>query len=296
MPLRVMLPTDDSPSARVAEAWVARLRWKEPPTVDVVTVASRGVSRLGWSMDGDRQVIREALEAVHRGELLAAERVANEVGERLQRTGLMARTWSRQGDTRDELLAHIDMEWPDLLVIGPRGRSTVATMLLGSVTQDMVEHAPCPVLVARPPESEEGGLPRHILLLVDGSLRGEEVVSWLERTGWLDEARLTVAGLLGERDGLEWNEPELVEDVARAVREDAVATLEPFVQPLIDRGLDVDVALLEGHPLQAASEAAAERAVDLIAIPRMARRPGGDAFSEKVARYAPVSVLIVPLG
>lgn len=294
--MRVMLPTDDSPSARVAEAWVARLRWKAPPTVDVVTVASRGMSRLGWSMDGDRQAVREALESLRRGELLAAERVANDVGERLQRAGLTSRTWSRQGDTRDELLAHIDMEHPDLVVVGPRGRSTVAAMLLGSVTQDMVEHAPCPVLVARSPGGEGGTLPRHVLLLVDGTLRGADVVGWLEHAGWLTETRLTVAGLLGERAGLEWDEPELVEEVARELREDAVATLEHLVQPLIDRGLDVDVVLLEGHPLESASEAAAQRGADLIALPRLARRPGGDALSEKVARYAPVSVLIVPLG
>ncbi|GAA5104540.1 universal stress protein [Haloechinothrix salitolerans] len=37
----------------------------------------------------------------------------------------------------------------DLLVVGSRGHSTVAGMLLGSVSQHCVHHAECPVVVVR---------------------------------------------------------------------------------------------------------------------------------------------------
>lgn len=292
--MRVLLPTDDSPSARVAESWVARLRWRVAPTVDVVTVAARGLSRLGWSLEGDGQSVWRALEALRQGERLAADRVSNEVGERLQRNGLMARTWARQGDPRAELLAHIEAEPVDLVVIGTRGRSKAASMLLGSVSQDLVAYSPCPVLVARAVESEDGSLPRHVLVAVDGRLRTESVVAWLDRTGWLEDARVTIAGLLGERAGLEWDEPELIADLARREEEACAATLERIGQPLMDRGLEVDVIFVRAHPLQGTLDAATSRGADLIAMARGLHRPGADPFPEKVVRHAPVSVLVVP--
>ena len=49
--MRIMLATDDSASARTAEEWVTRLRYGKPPIIDVVCVAGRGGTRLGWGFD-----------------------------------------------------------------------------------------------------------------------------------------------------------------------------------------------------------------------------------------------------
>ncbi|HVC71471.1 MAG TPA: universal stress protein [Acidimicrobiales bacterium] len=38
----------------------------------------------------------------------------------------------------------------DLLVVGSRGRGALAGMVLGSVSEHCVRHAPCPVVVVRP--------------------------------------------------------------------------------------------------------------------------------------------------
>ena len=71
----------------------------------------------------------------------------------------------REGDARDVLVDTARAEASDLLVVGTRGRGTVASALLGSVSLGAARLAPCPVLVTR-------GLPhplRSVTIALDGS-------------------------------------------------------------------------------------------------------------------------------
>ncbi len=56
-----------------------------------------------------------------------------------------------QGDPGDSIAAAAEAEQADLVVVGTRGRSGAERMLLGSVSDHVVRHAECPVLVVRPP-------------------------------------------------------------------------------------------------------------------------------------------------
>jgi nucleotide-binding universal stress UspA family protein len=57
-----------------------------------------------------------------------------------------------EGDPRDALTKA--SEDAELLVVGSRGHSTVAEVLLGSVSSYCVHHAACPVVVIREPKVE----------------------------------------------------------------------------------------------------------------------------------------------
>jgi nucleotide-binding universal stress UspA family protein len=60
-----------------------------------------------------------------------------------------AREFIRVGKPAPEILA-IAKEWPaDVVVVGSHGRSGIPRVLLGSVAEAVMRHAPCPVLVIR---------------------------------------------------------------------------------------------------------------------------------------------------
>jgi len=50
----------------------------------------------------------------------------------------------------------------DLIVVGTRGRSVIGRALMGSVSDSVVRHSPCPVVVARSQEIDDKrkGYPR----------------------------------------------------------------------------------------------------------------------------------------
>jgi nucleotide-binding universal stress UspA family protein len=54
------------------------------------------------------------------------------------------------GDPGDSIASAAEAEHADLVVVGTRGRSGAERMFLGSVSDHVVRHAECPVLVVRP--------------------------------------------------------------------------------------------------------------------------------------------------
>jgi nucleotide-binding universal stress UspA family protein len=55
-----------------------------------------------------------------------------------------------EGDPGGSIAAAAEAERADLVVVGTRGRGSAGRMLLGSVSDHVVRHAACPVLVVRP--------------------------------------------------------------------------------------------------------------------------------------------------
>lgn len=117
---RFVVAYDGSPHARSALHFATSLgeAWLVP--FEVLTVAR----------DGGEEIIEEARTYLKAHELTVDYTV-------------------RQGDPRDTLVDFAREREADLLVMGAFGHSKVRELLLGSTTHYVLNHAPCPVLLAR---------------------------------------------------------------------------------------------------------------------------------------------------
>ncbi len=66
-----------------------------------------------------------------------------------ERQGVTAQSQTRRGDPFEEVIAAVNDLGADLVVMGHTGRRGTSRVLIGSVTQRVLDYAPCPVLVMK---------------------------------------------------------------------------------------------------------------------------------------------------
>lgn len=148
--MTVVVGIDGSPGSIEALRFAveeARIRGTALKVVSAWHIPS-GVYESGWSataidVDEYRKLARAALD-----ETLAEAGLAD--------SGLAVTPVLCEGQAADSLCA--EATGADLLVVGSRGLGGFRGLLLGSVSQQVVHHAPCPVVVVpskHPPESTE---------------------------------------------------------------------------------------------------------------------------------------------
>lgn len=138
---RIVVGVDGSPSSRRALGWATKQARLVGATVVAVT-AWEDPAMYGFAygcapvaFEGDNLAITAAK--------VLAESVTEVAGEQDQ--ALEVRPRVMQGHPAQVLLEAA--RGAQLLVVGNRGHGPVVGMLLGSVSQHCVQHAPCPVVV-----------------------------------------------------------------------------------------------------------------------------------------------------
>ena len=146
--MRILLAVDGSGPSDRARDLVAALPWQEGGTVRIVTVVPATADVLGipWAItvaaEGD--AVEEASSKIHRDALETAEREI-----RSAHADLVIDTIMLRGRAASAIVEEAREMHADLVVVGHRGQGRWESMLLGSVSAEVVDHAPCPVLVAR---------------------------------------------------------------------------------------------------------------------------------------------------
>jgi nucleotide-binding universal stress UspA family protein len=85
-----------------------------------------------------------------------AEKYLEDVKERLVKQGLSVQAILAEGPAAGTILNQVKETKVDLIAMTTHGRTGLARVLLGSVADVMVRHAPCPVLLVRVQHAVEG--------------------------------------------------------------------------------------------------------------------------------------------
>jgi nucleotide-binding universal stress UspA family protein len=78
------------------------------------------------------------------------EQQAQALVERGRELGLDVSFLIWSGDPGDMIVEAAEAEHADMVLVGSHGRGAVGRFFIGSVSEHVVRHAPCPVLVVRP--------------------------------------------------------------------------------------------------------------------------------------------------
>ena len=146
----IVLGVDGSPHSRRAAAFVARLAPPRGGRVTVVSVVEPtrppSMALLPASIRG--RLAGAAAELEH-ARLNAARGWAQTALRTMEKGGWRAQASVRTGVPLAELLEAVRAARADLLVLGARGTSGLARLLLGSVTEGALRLASVPVLVVK---------------------------------------------------------------------------------------------------------------------------------------------------
>ncbi len=157
-PTKVLLATDGSEEAQLAtrtaidvsestgsELHVLLVGEAANPYVEVVELAGDEAVNPRLDAELKRQFERQAREMLN----AEAERVR-------AAGGTVAQAHLRMGKADHEIVALAEEIGAGLIVMGSRGRGRIRRALVGSVSDSVVRHAHCPVLVVRPEKQRAG--------------------------------------------------------------------------------------------------------------------------------------------
>jgi nucleotide-binding universal stress UspA family protein len=136
---KVLLATDGSPASELASEQAIDLATQMGCRLLVVSV-------LGGSSRPSEAAAGQDLTPDSRASLTSK---AQGIVARAKAAGVDASFLVWEGEPGDAIVAAADSESADVIVVGSHGRSGVSRFLIGSVSDYVVRHAHCPVMVVR---------------------------------------------------------------------------------------------------------------------------------------------------
>jgi nucleotide-binding universal stress UspA family protein len=138
---RILIAVDGSEAAHKAVEFLARCPFKGPAQVTVVTVWPAGRAE-GWGLPVGPPTVTQVVEAKGQ-ELLRT--ITGECGKAPYELA----TELLRGDPAFAILDAAARHRSQIIVIGSRGTKAIKRFLLGSVSEKVLVHAPCSVLIVR---------------------------------------------------------------------------------------------------------------------------------------------------
>lgn len=256
----------------------------------------------------DSPTIRRCRELVEQATAEARELAERGAGRLREQFPHWQVTAESGGGSPQEVIVGAAERWrADLVVVGSNGRSAAGQVLIGSVSQKVLNYAPCSVRVARRPD-DAGRLadePPRLVVGIDGSSDAAAAVSAVADRAWppatttrvvtaVDLAMTTALAGLGPTETA-WSMPAAADE-----RQWAEGAVTAAADELKSAGLDVTPLVLHGDPKRVLLAAARDFSADCIFVgakghSRLERFLLG-SVSSSVAARAHCSVEVVRQG
>ena len=192
------------------------------------------------------------------------------------------------GRPEQEIVRCADQRGADLIAMSTHGRSMMARMLVGSVTDRVIRTSPVPVLVLHPPTMSLGqvspptGRKLRVLAPLDGSAFAEEAVKMAVSLLSPELIELSLACVVGT--------PERETPVARGILDEAATRL---AKP----GLGITTTILTGGTAALVNAFAVEGAHDLVVMSThghgMLTRTLVGSVTDQIVRTSEVPILVI---
>ena len=293
--MRLLLAYDGSACADAARDLVARLPLPAGSAITLITALERGPRAF---TAGEFAAVTPETDDAEAQLLADLQTMLHDAAEPLRTADRHVDTRVVRGRPASAIVDEATAMGPDLLVVGSRGHGPLASVVMGSVSAEVVDHAPCPVLVARYPSVS------RLVVGADGSASADRALALLRR--WpifaghpatvvtVTEPASAWAGGVGTAIYPAWADMhESRGDRSAEARQVA----QHGVEELARAGISAAVELREGDPADQLIRAAGVTDADLIVVgsrglstlPRLLI----GSVARKVLLHAPQSVLIV---
>ena len=299
-PTKVLLATDGSEEAILAAHTAADLANKTDSELHIVHARPRITPHQPGYYLG-REVIEGAAEKERKLLDREAHRLLDAQVEQVRTAGgSTAQTHLRIGRVDEEIVATAEELGAGLIVVGSRGQGGMRRTLMGSVSDSVVRHAHCPVMVVR---GEAVVFPTRILLATDGSEMAKLAASTAAEMAKSTNSELHVI-YVEHTPAVFYEMPGTVVYPTRQSRlekgaEEATKTiLEEQVQKIEETGIEVAAShTREGFPDEEIVRLAERLSAGLIVMGSRGRGPLRRALlgsvSDSVVRHAHCPVLMV---
>ncbi len=303
--MRMLLAIDQSKDSKVAINLLQKIKWPAGSALimlHVMTVDDEikltGSSRLHTKQLGDS---RKPLIRVH-SELHRLEKQFS--SETLQVQSMVV-----NGVPGQEILSVIQKKKIDMAVLGSRGLSRISGLLLGSVSEWMLNDAPCSVLIGRPTARKTKSSSRlNVLLATDGSRDAWKAVDALKSFEFSVDTTVTLLHVIkkqiyetgqvvGSRGKSRAEFAKLAKDLCRDRDSTGVRLLKDTRDALASSTLKIHECIALGHEAKEILKTARRQKADLVIMGSKGmtglRRFLMGSVAHTVSQHAPCSVLVV---
>lgn len=147
----ILLPTDFSDCANYALSYATSFARSAGASIICVHVIEPVMPTVGYTGMTEPLPMADISEQLED----SAERELPKISECEECEGLNVEEVIAHGDAASEIVRVAKERDVDLIIISTHGRTGLGRLIFGSTAESVVRHAPCPVLVVKPPHEEE---------------------------------------------------------------------------------------------------------------------------------------------